>query len=65
MNGWSVKAEYLYVDLGRTSTISNNLTLAGPFAIPAQTFTHTVNLTSNIGRVGINYMFGGPVASRY
>jgi outer membrane immunogenic protein len=65
MNGWSIKAEYLYVDLGRTSTISNNLTLAGPFAVPAQTFTHTVNLTSNIGRVGINYKFGGPVAARY
>ena len=26
MNGWSVKAEYLYVDLGRVSTTSANLT---------------------------------------
>jgi outer membrane immunogenic protein len=65
MNGWSVKAEYLYVDLGRASTVSNNLTVAGPFAFPLQTFTHTVNLTSNIGRVGINYKFGGPVVARY
>jgi outer membrane immunogenic protein len=66
MNGWSVKAEYLYVDLGRASTTSNNLTvLAGAVAFPLQTWTHTVNLTSNIGRVGINYKFGGPMASRY
>jgi hypothetical protein len=65
MNGWSVKAEYLYVDLGRASTVSNNLAIAGPFALPLQTFTHTVNLTSNIGRVGINYKFGGPVVARY
>jgi outer membrane immunogenic protein len=66
MNGWSIKAEYLYVDLGRASTTSNNLTVsAGTFAVPLQTFTHTVNLTSNIGRVGINYKFGGPVLARY
>ena len=58
MNGWSIKAEYLYVDLGRASTTSNNLTLAaGTFPVPIQTFTHTVNLRSNIGRVGINYKF--------
>ena len=66
MNGWSIKAEYLYVDLGRASTTSNNLTvLAGAVAFPLQTWTHTVNLTSNIGRVGINYKFGGPAGGRY
>ena len=65
MNGWSIKAEYLYVDLGRASTVSNNLTLTGTTPVPLQTFTHTVNLTSNIGRVGINYKFGGPVVARY
>ena len=58
MNGWSIKAEYLYVDLGRASTTSNNLTIAaGLVPVPLQTWTHTVNLTSNIGRVGINYKF--------
>lgn len=56
MNGWSLKAEYLYVDLGRASTVSNNLALGG-FPVPAQTFTHTVDVTSNIGRVGVNYKF--------
>ena len=57
MNGWSLKAEYLYVDLGRASTTSNNLTIIGPTPLPLQTFTHTVNVTSNIGRVGVNYKF--------
>ena len=47
MNGWSIKAEYLYVDLGRASTTSTNLT-SGNFASlawPTNVFTHTVNLT--------------------
>jgi outer membrane immunogenic protein len=64
MNGWSIKAEYLYVDLGRASTTSTNLTAAG-VAFPSNVFTHTVNLRSNIGRVGVNYKFGGPVVAKY
>ena len=63
MNGWSIKAEYLYVDLGRASTTSTNLVTPTPF--PANVFTHTVDLRSNIGRVGINYKFGGPVVAKY
>jgi outer membrane immunogenic protein len=67
MNGWSLKAEYLYVDLGRMSTTSTNLTGFGGLAVPfpANVFTHTVDLRSNIGRVGLNYKFGGPVVARY
>jgi outer membrane immunogenic protein len=61
--GWSLKAEYLYVDLGRTSITSNNLFVG--VALPAQTFTHSVDLKSNIVRVGLNYKFGGPVVARY
>jgi outer membrane immunogenic protein len=65
MNGWSIKAECLHVDLGRASTTSTNLTTVtfGPF--PTSVFTHIVNLTSDIGRVGINYKFGGPVVAKY
>jgi outer membrane immunogenic protein len=60
-NGWSVKAEYLYVDLGRTSVTSANLTtLILPFAFPSNPYTHSVDLKSNIVRVGVNYKFGGP-----
>jgi outer membrane immunogenic protein len=47
---WSVKAEYLYVDLG---TVSNSIALSGSDVI-------TVNhrYTDNIARVGLNYGFG-------
>ena len=62
-NGWSLKAEYLYVDLGRSSMTSNNFSVG--VALPAQTFTHSVDLKSNIVRVGVNYKFGGPVVARY
>jgi outer membrane immunogenic protein len=67
MNGWSIKAEYLYADLGRASTTSVNLTAFNPggVAFPTNVYTHTVNLRSNIGRVGINYKFGGPVVAKY
>jgi outer membrane immunogenic protein len=60
--GWSLKAEYLYVDLGRSTVTSTNL-LGGAF--PANVFTHSVDLKSNIVRVGVNYKFGGPVVARY
>jgi outer membrane immunogenic protein len=62
-NGWSLKAEYLYVDLGRASMTSNNLVVGA--ALPAQTFTHSFDIKSNIVRVGVNYKFGGPVVARY
>jgi outer membrane immunogenic protein len=66
INGWSVKAEYLYVDLGRASTTSTNLTSGVPLvAWPVNVFTHSVDLRSNIVRVGLNYKFGGPVGAGY
>lgn len=66
MNGWSVKAEYLYVDLGRETTTSSNLTaFTPPIAFPTNVFTHSVDLRANIVRVGLNYKFGGPSVARY
>jgi len=64
MNGWSIKAEYLYADLGRAGTISTNL-ITGGAPVPTNAFIHTVNLRSNIGRIGINYKFGGPAVAKY
>ena len=56
LNRWSVKAEYLYVDLGSVSTTSTNLTAFTPaIAFPTNTFTHSVNLQSHIFRLGLNY----------
>ena len=63
MNGWSVKAEYLYVDLGRENTTSANLQAGAPF--PSSVFSHSVDLRSNIVRGGLNYKFGGPAAAHY
>lgn len=64
--GWSLKAEYLYVDLGRASTTSTNLVgFAGTTPFPSNVYTHAIDLKSNIVRVGVNYKFGGPVVARY
>ncbi len=65
-NGWSLKAEYLYVDLGRASATSTNLAAFVPaIAFPSNVYTHSVDIKSNIVRVGVNYKFGGPVIARY
>ena len=48
---WSVKAEYLYVDLGNiSSTINYNYG-------PSSSLTSTYNERDNIVRAGINYKF--------
>jgi outer membrane immunogenic protein len=49
---WSVKAEYLYVDLGSQSEIIGYA--YGPFN---STLTSTVNERDNIVRAGLNYKF--------
>lgn len=64
-NGWSLKAEYLYVDLGRAAATSTNVINFAFGAFPATVFTHSVDIKSNIVRVGVNYKFGGPVVARY
>jgi outer membrane immunogenic protein len=51
---WSVKVEYLYVDLG---SFTNTFAGTGP-AFP--TLTASTHFTDNIVRAGINYNFGGP-----
>ena len=57
---WSVKAEYLYVDLGDEQITTHNLLNAGVDPIPGQPFFHSVSLKSNIVRAGLNYKFGTP-----
>jgi outer membrane immunogenic protein len=60
--GWSVKAEYLYVDLGNISYTSSNSSPANPLA----TINHDHRIVENIGRVGVNYRFNaGPVVAKY
>jgi outer membrane immunogenic protein len=50
---WSVKLEYLYVDLG---SFTNTLTGTGAYP----TLVSSTHFTDNIFRAGINYNFGGP-----
>ena len=52
---WTLKAEYLYVDLGKF-----NCGVACGAAV-----TDNVTFRTNLIRAGINYRFGGPVVARY
>jgi outer membrane immunogenic protein len=47
---WSLKAEYLYIDIGNPSN-----TLAYNYAKHSSTLTSTANERDNVARIGINY----------
>jgi outer membrane immunogenic protein len=58
---WTVKAEYLYVDLRSVSTTA--VTNIVPFATVPDVLASSADFHANIVRVGINYKFGyTPVA---
>lgn len=59
---WSLKLEYLYVDLGKFNTSIPACAVCAPNPTDV-TMTH--RYTDNIVRAGINYRFGGPVVARY
>jgi len=60
---WTAKAEYLYIDLGRTNgTYVTNFAANGGGFISSN---YSSRITDNILRVGVNYRFGGPVVARY
>jgi outer membrane immunogenic protein len=56
-NNWTMKIEYLHLDLGSTSD-----TFVLPAFAPA-TMTATSNVRDNIFRAGLNYRFGGNSAA--
>jgi len=66
-SNWSVKFEYLYMDLGNVggSTATNTTTVVRTTTALAYSFN--TKFTDNIVRVGLNYKFGGPgaVVARY
>jgi outer membrane immunogenic protein len=57
---WSVKAEYLHVDLG-----SSNTTIVDPVNAPGGFATYRFHHEFDSARVGVNYHFGGPVIAKY
>jgi outer membrane immunogenic protein len=63
---WSLKAEYLYVDLGSVSFSTAGFCGGDP-ACAAYTARHDASLAASIVRGGINYSFGAdaPVVARY
>jgi len=75
-NNWTVKLEYLYMDLGNVGNASGSgTTVTNALNTPQPAFntvtTTTLNgsggtsFTDHILRVGVNYRFGGPVVARY
>jgi outer membrane immunogenic protein len=67
---WSVKAEYLYYDLGsvQASTVVSALTPAGDATGFAYTTTASTRFNGNIVRAGVNYHFNwaaAPVVAKY
>ena len=70
-NNWSVKVEYLYMDLGNVggasataTTVTNALNTPNQgfntVTTTALTAAFNTRFTDNILRVGLNYKFGGP-----
>jgi outer membrane immunogenic protein len=75
-NNWTVKLEYLYMDLGNVGNSSGSGTTVTNALNTPQTAFNTVTTTTFTGsggtsftdhilRAGINYRFGGPVVARY
>jgi outer membrane immunogenic protein len=55
---WSIKGEYLYLNFGRITANSTNLTaFTPPIPFPANVFTHSIDLRAGLARVGLNYRF--------
>jgi outer membrane immunogenic protein len=64
-NNWSLRGEYLYIDLG--SVTNTAITAGSPAVAPTIVATTSTSVTDNIVRFGVNYRFGGPapVAAKY
>jgi outer membrane immunogenic protein len=54
LNNWSIKAEYLYYDLGKISHGSTDISSGTTDFHPAADFT------GNLVKLGFNYKFGAP-----
>jgi outer membrane immunogenic protein len=62
---WSVKFEYLYYDLGTASYTANEISPAFPAFAGNPNVRIDTKFTGHIGRIGLNYKFGGPVVAKY
>ena len=66
---WSVKAEYLYVDLGKASytdgCVNTGVCGSPPQVAPGASYQTDLRVREHIARVGVNYHFAGPVVAKY
>ena len=58
---WSLKWEYLYIDLGKLNYADGCIAACGAFAVP-QAYATSVQFREQVARVGINYHFNTPAA---
>jgi outer membrane immunogenic protein len=62
--GWSVRLEYLHLDLGKVAGVfTSNVLAAGGASNLVESFNTRV--TDDIVRIGLNYNFSGPVIAKY
>jgi outer membrane immunogenic protein len=62
---WSIKAEYLYIDLGKASYTNACFTAVCGAFVPPPSYQTDLNIRQHVARVGLNYHFGGPVVAKY
>jgi outer membrane immunogenic protein len=58
-SNWSIKFEYLYMDLGHVGGSSATVVVPG---VTSAAYLFNTKFTDSIARVGVNYKFGGPAA---
>jgi outer membrane immunogenic protein len=59
---WSLKWEYLFIDLGKLNYTDRCIVACGAFATP-QAYATSVQFREQVARVGINYHFNPPPAA--
>jgi outer membrane immunogenic protein len=62
---WSIKAEYLYVDLGSFSYADPCVTPGAICGAPFPAYQTRITTREHVARAGINYHFGAPVVAKY
>lgn len=63
-NNWSVKAEYLYIDLGSFS-YANVCVVACGALVPPPAYGTRITTREHVARLGLNYHFNTPVVAKY
>jgi outer membrane immunogenic protein len=61
MPNWSLKWEYLYIDLGKLNYADRCILACGALA-PAPAYATSVQFREQVARIGINYHFNTPAA---